>query len=689
MADIVHFTPRSELDADANLHGFIAVCRDELTAFGGDLRFDDDVWDVTKALQIKAKNGASRLVFSTWNTVNDRIPTTMPEPFLSFAKGYMRYWHALRPTKIVGYRLAALRALEAALSENGLTSSPTQTVPETLHRAAQLIKEKFAPAVAYRVGGQLEMVSDFLLKGRLTTVSARWRNPIGRPRDSVRVGKAFDEERRAKLPSPAALTALASAFHIACEPADVLVCSVAAILCSAPDRVNEVLCLEANCEVTQKSSAGDHFEYGLRWRPSKGADPMVKWVVRSMADVVKEAIARIRELTQAARDVAQWCEEHEGQIFLPPHLEHLRQKERLSMLELVDVLFVEGGSVAAALYWCRANGIEPEGARGKRSVFFEDVERAALAMLPRGFPVANADLGLKYSQMLCVVQKNALNDTKPTYRCAFYALQHQDIHDGLGGRSEHGRQSVFDRLGFTQDDGGPVCIRTHQFRHYLNTLAQVGGLSQLDIAKWSGRKDVSQNKAYAHQSDRDVLALVRQALGDDQKSVGPLATLHKATLIPRDEFARLRVPTAHTTEFGYCIHDFSMLPCQIHRDCLNCDEQVCVKGDKVREANIRRHREETNLLLGAAKAAEAEEYAGANRWVEHQQKTLERLDQLCAILDDPLVPVGAVIQPSGVVPASRLVQTNERRQLLGSDTPSNPLQSFHRPPPASEKEATV
>lgn len=78
-----------------------------------------------------------------------------------------------------------------------------------------------------------------------------------------------------------------------------------------------------------------------------------------------------------------------------------------------------------------------------------------------------------------------------------------------------------------------------------------------------------------------------------------------------------------------------MLPCQIHRDCLNCDEQICLKGGKVREANIRRHREETHLLLRAAKAAKTEECAGANRWVEHQQKTLERLEQLCAILDDP------------------------------------------------------
>jgi hypothetical protein len=44
--------------------------------------------------------------------------------------------------------------------------------------------------------------------------------------------------------------------------------------------------------------------------------------------------------------------------------------------------------------------------------------------------------------------------------------------------------------------------------------------------------------------------------------------------------------------------------------------------------------------------------------------TLKRLNQLCEILDDPRVPVGALIQPSGVVPASRIEQAASRRLLL-------------------------
>lgn len=43
------------------------------------------------------------------------------------------------------------------------------------------------------------------------------------------------------MPTPEALDALAQACLLATDPQDVLTTSVAAILCSAPERINEVL----------------------------------------------------------------------------------------------------------------------------------------------------------------------------------------------------------------------------------------------------------------------------------------------------------------------------------------------------------------------------------------------------------------------------------------------------------------
>jgi hypothetical protein len=395
---------------------------------------------------------------------------------------------------------------------------------------------------------------------------------------------------------------------------------------------------------------------------------MIKWIVPSMVEVVRKALGNVRRITNDARVVARWYENHPGQIYLPPHLEHLRARKRLRPAEVAEVLFVAPVSDDVALAWCKSHHVAIDRQRDACAIALPDLERAVLAMLPRGFPIVNKERGLRYSNALFLLLLNSLHPRRATYRCAIDLVEHNDIAARLGARSATGIQSIFDRFGFVEDDGRPIRIRTHQFRHYLNTLAQMGGLSQLDIAKWSGRKDISLNAAYDHESDRDVLARLRDGIGDEMKMSAPLARRREAAPIIRAQFKCAPGVAVHTTDFGYCIHDFAMLPCQLHRDCINCDEQVCVKGEEFRESNIRRYREENRAFLAEARAATADGVAGAGRWVEHQQATLARLDQLCAILDDPRVPAGAAIRPS-VVPASRLEQARLRRLAAGTEQP--------------------
>jgi hypothetical protein len=505
------------------------------------------------------------------------------------------------------------------------------------------------------------------------TVPVQWRNCIPRPVDTQRIGEEFDRRRQSKLPSPAALHALAKTFTLASEPIDVLVSSVAAIMCSAPDRINEVLHLEVDCEVTEKIPSSGELAYGLRWRPSKGAEPTVKWLVASMAPVVRQALANLRRLTAEARAVAGWYEAHPGQLYLPPHLEHLRRRTHLTGDEINAILFAEGAPPDSIWSWCRFQKVAVVVSRRQRTVGFKDLQRAVLAMLPRGFPVVNRERGLKYGDALCVMLRNAANPTKATYRCVVEPVQQSTIADGLGARSRFGFKSIFDRLGFLEDDGTPIRIRTHQFRHYLNTLAQRGGLSQLDIAKWSGRADVRQNGAYDHESARDVLACLPDGVQDEMQMFQPVPRNEEGMPVLRAHFSLAPGVAVHTTPFGYCVHDFTMLPCQLHRDCLNCDEQVCVKGDAFREMNIRRQREETRALLAEAMAAKADDVAGADRWVEHQKLTLARLDELCALFDNPSVPKGAVVR-ARVAPASRIEEARRARLTMSADRSQHALE---------------
>lgn len=148
MANTILFTPKAELDAKANLEGFIEVCSEHLTAFGANLRFDEDVWDVTDSIELKAK-GAQRLriTFSTLESANAPVPEMMREPFRSFAKAYIRYMHGMRPTKSIGPRVAALRALEFGLVESAGQPQPIYVDAHAFNRAAQAAKEHFTAAV--------------------------------------------------------------------------------------------------------------------------------------------------------------------------------------------------------------------------------------------------------------------------------------------------------------------------------------------------------------------------------------------------------------------------------------------------------------------------------------------------------------------------------------------------------------
>ncbi len=673
MAEIVLFTPKAEFDATANLNGFVDMCRRKLTVFGPDLPFQNDVWDVSEAVATKGKGGARvRIKFSNAATVAEKAPEMMLEPFLSFAKAYVRYMHGMRPSKVIQFRMAALRAIEAALLERGVAPDPVQIDTRVLNRAAQIVADKFSESAAYRVGGQIEMIGTFLAESRLTSVPVRWRNPIKRPSSAVRVGKEFDERRAEKMPSSAALDALPRIFRLATDPADVITVSIAAILLASPDRIGEVLALPESCEVREPGK-GQEDAYGLRWWPAKGAEPMVKWLVPSMASVVAEALQKIRVVTDEARRIAKWYEQNNGQIYLASDASYLRGQKWLSIAEVAEIVGLSGAVNARA--WCKLSAVRTEQREGGgRRVYarFSDVEAAVLAMLPSGFPIIDKATGLKYSEALLVVRRNELGAQRGTYRCMIEAVGIGQINAGLGSRVEHGHGSIFTRFGFTEPDGSHIAVTSHQFRHYLNTLAQAGGLSQLDIAKWSGRKDIRQNEAYDHVTPGQMLQKIRDAVGGDQM-FGPLAELPKKVLIRRDEFARLVVPTAHTTDLGYCVHDYTASPCQLHMDCIHCQDLVCVKGDAEKEASLRQRLDEAKGLEDMAQAATDEGYSGSDRWLDHHRTTVDRLTQLCSIMDDPTVPDGAVIQLAAPTMPSRLDQVteisrfqpeNERARLL-------------------------
>ncbi|QXE86449.1 hypothetical protein KP003_19140 [Geomonas nitrogeniifigens] len=644
---IILFTPKGELSAGANLTAFIEVCRYELKVFGANLVWDAPDWDISSSVEraSRKRRGRIALVWSNYDTSKQRIGEIMSQPFLDFGRAYMRYQHAMRPTDNVGQRLSALRALERALIEESIDGVPHVELSNgaSFQRAAYLLQQKFSSGTAYKAGTQLEIIANFIRDQLFLAVPFIWRNPIPREQDRNRVGKKFNEERTKKLPTETALQSLATAFNQARHPIDVLTTSVGAILASAPSRISEVLGLPFLCEHTEKLN-GD-VAYGIRLFPAKGADGQIKWIGGTMADVTRSAIEKIRNITNESRRIAKWYETHPGQLYLADEIQHLRYKKFLSPEEIASIIGFKKDNTSKV--WAHSNGckrVQGPNDSSRILYLFTDIETAVVRLLPKGFPVMNKETGLRFKDALFILPKNFFHAKKASYRCMFEIVTEDSLNIQLGGGVHLGKSSVFSRLGFTEADGSAIKMNTHQLRHWLNTLASGACLSQLDIALWSGRKDIRQNQVYDHITSDEFLARIR-----DLKSLAiPESTKEIAMNAPmsREEYLQQKFPTAHSTPFGFCVHDWSSLPCQRHADCLKCREHICLKCDAGKASRIRRTLDDCEVQLSNAEEAVADEYYGADRWLEHHRERTEILRSLVALLDDPEVPNSAIFQIS-------------------------------------------
>lgn len=639
-APVLHFTPRAELGPQANLEAFIALCRSSVV-LGARVQFDLNSWEVG---HFKGKNTKHRAIFSTLEA-SKRLAAEpcLPAPFLDFAKAALVYLQDSRPVESQGPRVAALRCLEAALRERGKGSRPTAVTVEVLDTAVELARGQMSPGVVYRVAGQLELLAKLMRDKGLISLRAPWRHGLKKPDEpGSRISKEALTARQEKLPSPAALRAIAGIFREADRHADVLVASFTALLLCAPERINEVVRLKRNCIVEGEGRFGGFL--GLRWSGSKLAEDTTKWLPSQMAPIAREAVGNLLKVTSPAREIAAWYTANPGKLFFHKGARHLRGVEVLRAAELSLLLWGNEGSAASARTWAKDTAkLEALPLDDRASGYrFADVERAVIGMLPDTFPHMPGDSQLLCKDAMALMRVNENHSSKATYLCMFSCVDYSTIANALGTIKD-GRETLFSRYGYLEDDGSPITLRSHSLRHYLNTLAHLGGLSSAEIAIFSGRQDARHNRAYDHMSSAEVQAPISEALKSGFTSALVPVTGAR-DLVARGEFKGKGLRAAHTTDYGWCEHNFASEPCQMYRDCINCEEQTCVKGEPQKEANLRRLKDETEHLLQQAKAAFSDEEYGANTWVAHQSRTLERVNALLAILEDPAHPTGTRIR---------------------------------------------
>jgi hypothetical protein len=227
-----------------------------------------------------------------------------------------------------------------------------------------------------------------------------------------------------------------------------------------------------------------------------------------------------------------------------------------------------------------------------------------------------------------------------------------------------------------------------------------------EIAKWSGRANQKQNRVYNHMTEFERVDRAKKALdqGDGQLAVistvipntGQQTTSVDADSVEHWDVSLKPKPVScadldmiprganHVTLWGTCEHDFLFSPCETFGDCLNCNEHHCIKGagadDQARLERIKNVLREVEKEHESAKAAHEAGFPGAENWHHSQQKYLDRLRQLVAILENPAVPDGAVVRLNGgnQTHLHRVLWTTAVSALENNSSPSHVIEEMLR-----------
>lgn len=612
-------------------------------AFGA-IVFDDAIWRVPTRTNLPGGSAVGNLAFTVRSTSVDPSSPAMDKRFADFLKTVIRLDQAKKPSQIHKHRetIAVGRLLYEVSSE--ISHDPCLFNTSTFKRANDISKTwRPEESARYRVGSVLQKLGKIMTDAGITAHRIDFRNVAPRAAE-IRSDGGEDE----RMPAEGALAALTKASQLVTAPEDVLRMRIVELLPCAPWRINDILRLPFDCEVFEPATRNGRpvldadgnqvVRYGIGYRGSKGFAADVKWIPTAMVDVARRAISQIRELTSGAREVAKWMEANPGRAWLvEPH--RLSPPDRvLSREELREALGIP--VVRRVAPFARSYGIPLSPCSTRRSWRYRisDIEEALL----REHKPIQGDATMRRSEYLLLTSRNFFSTARETIISIVDVVDYNSIKYFL--KSRPGTPSVFERFNLLDADGQPYELKTHQVRHFLNTVAAEGGLGEVERAKWSGRTDVQTNAAYDHEPGYMLAEKARSLLAQG-KMQGPVAdTYTRLPPVERSAFSLVHLATVHTTEIGLCVHDWATAPCPHHGACADCRDCAIVKGDPVHRARIEVLLEDEEALIARAIAEMDDGTYGASNYVEHHRRMAAGYRRMLAIHDDASIEDGTLVQ---------------------------------------------
>ncbi|EGT3587874.1 hypothetical protein PSF98_07820 [Proteus mirabilis] len=729
MSNVLLFTPKHKIDFQKNYDDFIAFAKNDLSLFE-DIQFKtpegiiQNGWECDKWSWKTEKGKKLTIVFGT--SQNHSKYTPFQPPFSDFAKAYVRYQQSLNKKDSTTWASSLVflyQALEEHAAHNDKSSVDIMNINNNvIDRVEQKIRSSDLGAGGKRnIGLSFENVLKFIKEKRFKLDLQDWSNPFPRQSDaSIKLDEKSRKEMEDKCPSDYQMLQVADAFHKAKTPRQKYFSSVCVMLMCQPSRNIELNGLTVNS--LQRSDKGRWY---LMWHPAKGGDPVRKWVPALLEDVVKQAFERLVEISAPARSAAKFAYDNPDLFMLASDSESSQDKP-LTYNQFAKAMGFKTGksgrgvnitwtTYGSNVKWlnrlisdlnnvnnwkkdlCQGYTILPNNEivnkrtgkssgivirfpsyRDLRSIIDEQYKT-------RDFPNYG---DMKVWDCITLVRDYEFHKEFAAKPFSWVHLGHGSLSDAIG--SDRGLESIFDELGITDEDGTPLKLNSHQFRHWLNTKLKLAGEADWLIAKWSGRADIKQNKAYDGRTEKQKSRLTQRighvTIGFGVMTVAqanqllepytaeappPPMVLHdlglpislKALGVDRDGVAQF-------TGLGFCVHNYAESPCVKNGDCEVCNEHVCLKGMPHSLDELKTLEALYEEQLRHAKAAVEDQVFGADRWVTALGFRLSKIKTLIFLLEDPKKADGAHVRiPDELSPSpvKRSLNINEQSAIQGFD----------------------
>ena len=615
---------------DDALELLVSEARDLFAAdlAGSGSSFDDPVWETLSLKDRNVTRSNRRIYFTRYGTTDQALPVYFAQAVKSFL---LLDRHS---PKHMGRRLDAVRVLwESILARRGGDAARFEwehLCVEDLSQTELLMRAHWRDATTHKQVVDLMVFARFLAaRGICRELYYKPQTP--RVEDLNRHTIEGQQARRDRLPSEAALQGLANIFwKHATEPCDRLRISAVAVLVVCGFRIGELLTMPLDCEVEE--DRGGKPRYGLRYYREKSRAGKkllsVRWLTPTGAELARQAVCEIRALTNEARLRALELERFPHRVAIPG----VHWAARLDLRQIARLFGFAHSPKSIPLR------------RDRKGSFCRafDVEAYLMRLRPvRLWTVDRRDGTFQMlSQSLFVVFRNFFHPGRTTCRLLVEPVVNAQLSDFLSHRE--GGRSVFERFDIREDDGSFCRVTSHQFRHWLNYIADKGGLPVDLQTRWLGRDNPRDTEAYRHATVDERLEWVKEGIRTGAMTGAKADAYFDLPRTRRDRFLDTEIQAVHTTAFGLCLHDFAVTPCPYHLNCVRgCADYLRTKGSVKEREHLVQIRTATEQALGAAKAKGRHV---AEAWILHCEETLEGIAKALAV-DDTDTADGSLVRP--------------------------------------------